>query len=166
MAATINVNDRTVVHATSDGIVTVFPDVCNTPTPGGPVPIPYPNVARSADTSQGSRTVAMDGNPIMLRKSVFATSTGDEPGSVGGVISGTTKGKAEFVSYSFDVKVEGKNVCRLGDSMVQNEASAPNTAPVPEVQPPLGVALPMPGLGDGKLIQIGLITVEEYEANE
>ena len=22
-----------------------FPDVCNTPTPGGPVPVPYPNVA-------------------------------------------------------------------------------------------------------------------------
>jgi hypothetical protein len=25
--------------------VLAFPDVCKTPTPGGPVPIPYPNIA-------------------------------------------------------------------------------------------------------------------------
>lgn len=136
MPATINVNTRTVVHASSSGVATAFPDVCKTPTPGGPVPIPYPNVAMSSDTSQGSQTVKMDGNPIMLKKSVFSTSTGDEAGSVGGVVSNTFKGKAEFVNYSFDVKVEGKNVPRLGDMMVQNEQSSPNTPPFPEVQPP------------------------------
>jgi hypothetical protein len=136
MPATINVNTRTVVHASSNGVASAFPDVCKTPTPGGPVPIPYPNVAMSSDTSQGSQTVKMDGNPIMLKKSVFSTSTGDEAGSVGGVVSNTFKGKAEFVNYSFDVKVEGKNVPRLGDMMVQNEQSSPNTPPFPEVQPP------------------------------
>jgi uncharacterized Zn-binding protein involved in type VI secretion len=136
MPATINVNTRTVVHASSNGVATAFPDVCKTPTPGGPVPIPYPNVAMSSDTSQGSQTVKMDGNPIMLKKSVFSTSTGDEAGSAGGVVSNTFKGKAEFVNYSFDVKVEGKNVPRLGDMMVQNEQSSPNTPPFPEVQPP------------------------------
>ncbi len=141
MAATINVNTRTVVHASSNGVATAFPDVCKTPTPAGPVPIPYPNVAMSSDTSQGSQTVKMDGNPIMLKKSVFATSTGDEAGSVGGVVSNTIKGKAEFVNYSFDVKVEGKNVPRLGDMMVQNEQSSPNTPPFPEVQPPTVVVV-------------------------
>jgi hypothetical protein len=77
MPATINVNDRTVVHKSSNGIATAFPDVCKTPTPGGPVPIPYPNIAKSTDTAQGSQTVTMDGNPIMLKGSIYATSTGE-----------------------------------------------------------------------------------------
>ena len=142
MSATINVNKRTVVHKSSDGISTAFPDVCKTPTPGGPVPIPYPNIAQSADTANGSKTVKMDGNPIMLKDSNFSTSTGDEAGSAGGgVVSGKIKGKAEFVNYSFDVKVEGKNVPRLGDMMVQNKGSPANTPPIPEMQPPLVVLI-------------------------
>jgi hypothetical protein len=135
MPATINVNDKTVVHQTSSGIATAFPDVCKTPTPGGPVPIPYPNIAKSADTAQGSQTVTMDGNPIMLKGSIYATSIGDEPGTAGGVVSGVNKGKAEFLNYSFDVKVEGKNVCRLGDPMGQNESSL-NIGGFPNMQPP------------------------------
>ena len=127
MPATTNVNDRTVVHASSSGIATGFPDVCKTPAPPAPpIPIPYPNIAQSSDTAKGSSTVKIDGNPIMLEGSNFSTSTGDEAGSIGGVASNTTKGKAEFVNYSFDVKVEGKSVCRLGDMMLQNKASSPN----------------------------------------
>lgn len=142
MSATINVNKRTVVHKSSNGISTAFPDVCKTPTPGGPVPIPYPNIAQSADTAKGSKTVKMDGNPIMLKGSNFSTSTGDEAGTAGGgVASSKTKGKAEFVNYSFDVKVEGKNVPRLGDMMVQNKGASANTPPMPEVQPPLVVVV-------------------------
>lgn len=137
MPATINVNERTVVHKSSNGIATAFPDVCKTPSPAGPIPIPYPNIAMSSDTDQGSKSVTMDGNPIMLKGSVFKTSTGDEAGSAGGgVVSNTTKGKAEFVNYSFDVMVEGKNVPRLADLMLQNKMSSPNTPPFPEVQPP------------------------------
>ena len=104
MPATVIVNKLTVVHRTSDGITTIFPDVCKTPSPGGPVPIPYPNVARSADTAQGSRTVKMDGNPIMLSSSNFCVSTGDEAGSALGVISNRVKGKAYPKMYSFGRK--------------------------------------------------------------
>jgi len=156
MAATINVNNRTVVHAGSSGIVSGFPDVCKTPSPGGPIPIPYPNIAQSSDTSDGSKDVTMDGNPIMLKGSVFSTSTGDEAGSVGGVVSNTTKGKAEFALYSFDVKVEGKNVCRLGDIMLLNKMSSPNTPPFPEVQPPVVIIPTMMSDDPGKPADIGL----------
>lgn len=138
MPATVNVNNRTVVHASSNGIAMAFPDVCKTPSPAGPIPIPYPNIAQSSNTAMGSKTVKIDGNPIMLDGSNFSTSTGDEAGSAGGgVVSNTIKGKAEFVNYSFDVKVEGKNVPRLGDLMLQNKMSSPNTPPMPEVQPPI-----------------------------
>jgi len=142
----MNVNMMTVVHQGSSGMVTCFPDVCKTPSPAGPIPIPYPNIAMSSDTSQGSKTVTVDGNPIMLKGSVFSTSTGDEAGSAGGgVASNTTKGKAEFQLYSFDVKVDGQNVCRLTDIMLLNKLSSPNTPPFPEVQPPL---VTVPGMID------------------
>lgn len=157
MPASVNVNTRTVVHKSSNGIATVFPDVCKTPTPGGPVPIPYPNIAMSKDTAQGSKSVTMDGNPIMLKGSNFSTSTGDEAGTAGGgVASNTTKGKAEFINYSFDVKVEGKNVPRLGDMMVQNKMSSPNTPPMPEVQPPI-VVPPPPSPEENKITKIEII---------
>lgn len=141
MPASVIVNFRTVVHQSSNGIAMAFPDTCKTPTPAGPVPIPYPNVAQSSDTQMGSQTVKMDGNPIMLKSSCFMMSTGDEAGSAMGVVSNKIKGKAEPKMYSFDVKVDGENVFRLGDIMLQNSGSPANTPPAAEVQPPK-VAVP------------------------
>src|SRR3989304_4634934 len=110
MGITVNVNKLTVVHAGSNGTSIAFPDVCKTPSPAGPVPIPYPNIAKSADTAQGSKKVKADGNPVCLKDSNFSTSTGDEAGSAGGgVVSNKIKGKAEFVNFSFDVKIRGQN---------------------------------------------------------
>jgi hypothetical protein len=135
MGNSVGVNGRSVVHQDSGGVSTAFPDVCKTPSPAGPVPIPYPNVAKSSDTAQGSATVEAEGNPLAVKDSCFSTSTGDEAGSAGGgVASGTIKGKAEFVSYSFDVKVEGQGVARALDLMVHNTK---NTPPFPLMQPPL-----------------------------
>jgi len=131
MPASTNVNNRTVVHATSGGVCMGMPDVCKTPTPGGPVPIPYPNVAKSQDTAMGSSTVTVDGQPIMLKGSCFSQSTGDEAGSAGGVLSSIIKGKAEFINYPFDVMVEGKNVCRLGDMMLLNNRNTPALLELP-----------------------------------
>jgi uncharacterized Zn-binding protein involved in type VI secretion len=149
MPATLNVNVRTVVHQGSNGVATAFPDVCKTPAPPAPpIPIPYPNVAMSKDTAQGSQNVKVDGNPVMLQGSNFSMSTGDEAGSAGGVVSGQIKAKAEFVNFSFDTQFEGKPVPRLADMMVQNKGGAPNTPPMPEVQPPV-VVLVVPGGGGG-----------------
>lgn len=143
MPATVSVNMRTVVHASSNGICMGFPDVCKTPAPPAPfVPIPYPNVAQSSNTAQGSTTVKCDGNPIMLQGSNFSTSTGDEAGSAGGgMVSNTIKGKAEFQMWSFDVKIDGKNVPRLLDIMVLNKQASPNTPPFPLLQPPAIVVM-------------------------
>jgi len=134
MPVTVGVNGLSVVHQASGGVSTAFPDVCNTPTPAGPVPIPYPNVALSTDTAQGSKQVTCDGNPICLSGSCLSTSSGDEAGSAGGVVSGKIKGKAEFVLYSFDVKIEGKNVPRALDLLLHNDK---NTPPAVIVQPPV-----------------------------
>ena len=138
MPVTVGVNKLTVVHAQSNGGTIALPDVCKTPSPAGPVPIPYPNVALSADTAQGTKKVKADGQPFCVKDSNFKTSTGNEAGSAGGVASSKVKGKAEFVMYSFDVKAEGKNVCRAFDIMLHNDK---NTPPFPVLQPPL-IALP------------------------
>jgi hypothetical protein len=128
MAATVTINSpNTVVHAQSNGISSIFPDVCKTPAPPAPpVPIPYPNIAKSSDASDTATTVLADGEKIMLKNSVFSTSTGDEAGSVGGVVSNCTKGKAQFIIYSFDIKAEGQNVPRNMDMMKQNGSGSYN----------------------------------------
>jgi hypothetical protein len=127
MAVDVAVNQPwTVVHKDSDGMITAFPDVCKTPSPGGPVPIPYPNIAKSADSADTSKDVQANGQPIMLKKSNFSQSSGDEAGTAGGVVSNVNRGKAMFINYSFDVKVEGENVPRKMDPMRQNGSSSYN----------------------------------------
>ncbi|WDE02883.1 DUF4150 domain-containing protein [Thalassomonas viridans] len=121
MASTVYANGRGVVHKQSGGTSLVFPDVCKTPTPSGPVPIPYPNTGKASDTSSGTRKVKVDGQMAMVKGAKYSTSSGDEAGSAGGVVSGVTKGECEFMLYSFDVKFEGKNVCRLGDMLFHNK---------------------------------------------
>jgi len=134
MGVTVGVNQLSVVHQASNGVTIAFPDVCKTPAPPAPpIPIPYPNIARSSDTAKGSKKVKCDGNPVCVQDSNFRMSTGDEPGSIGGIISNKIKGKAEFVAFSFDVKIEGKNATRALDLMLHNDK---NTPPFPLIQPP------------------------------
>ncbi len=135
MGVTVGANSLSVVHADSNGITTAFPDVCKTPAPPAPpIPIPYPNIAKSSDTANGTSTVQCDGNPVCVKDSNFQVSTGDEAGSLLGVASNKIKGIAEFVNYSFDVLFEGKNVARALDPMLHNQK---NTPPFPLVQGPI-----------------------------
>ncbi len=138
MPVTVGVNFLSVVHKSSNGVTIAFPDVCKTPTPAGPVPIPYPNIAMSSDTAKGTKKVKCDGNPVCVKDSNFKMSTGDEPGTVGGVVSNKVKGKAEFILFSMDVKFEGKNVARAFDLMLHNDK---NTPPFPVLQGPI-IAIP------------------------
>jgi hypothetical protein len=141
MPVTVGVNLLSVVHAASNGISMAFPDVCKTPAPPAPpIPIPYPNIAKSSDTAQGAKKVTCDGNPPCVKDSNFMMSTGDEAGSLMGIMSSKIKGKAEFINFSFDVQFEGKNVPRALDMMLHNDK---NTPPVPVIQGPV-VAIPQP----------------------
>ncbi len=121
MGQTTFANGRGIAHKGSGGMSIVFPDVCKTPAAPSPIPIPYPNIGRSADTSQGPTTVKTDGQMPMVKGAKYARSSGDEPGTVGGVVSGVNMSECEFMVYSFDVKFEGKNVCRLGDALFHNK---------------------------------------------
>ena len=59
-AVTVGANLLSVVHKTSSGMSIVFPDVCKTPTPGGPVPTPYPNIGMVSD-GDGSKGTTKTG---------------------------------------------------------------------------------------------------------
>lgn len=121
MAQTTFANSRGIAHKGSGGLSIVFPDVCKTPSPGGPVPIPYPNIGTSNDTSKGPKSVKTDKKMPMVKGAQYSRSSGDEAGVAKGVVSNDQMGVCEYMMYSFDVKFEGKNVCRMGDPLFHNK---------------------------------------------
>jgi hypothetical protein len=126
---TIKVNGtvNSLVHKMSNGISTAtIPDVCKTPSPAGPVPIPYPNIAQSITLSGGTTTVKGDKMMAANKGSKFALSNGDNAGVAGGVKSSTFMKEATWILYSFDVKLQKKNASRLSDKMFHNSENAAN----------------------------------------
>ena len=121
MGQTTFANSRGIVHKGSGGMSIVFPDVCKTPVGPSIVPIPYPNIGKSSDTTNGPKSVKTDGKMPMVKGAKYSTSTGDEAGTAKGIVSSSTKGECEFMMYSFDVKFEGKNACRMGDPLFHNK---------------------------------------------
>ncbi len=131
MPVTVKVNGvgNSLVHKGSNGISTAtIPDVCKTPSPGGPVPVPYPNISQSATLAKGSTTVKADGMMIAIKGSEFSLSNGDNAGVAGGVKSSTFMKESTWILYSFDVKIDGKNACRLTDKKFQNHENAADLA--------------------------------------
>ncbi|MGB3317102.1 MAG: DUF4150 domain-containing protein, partial [Albidovulum sp.] len=128
MPVTIHVNgtSNSLVHKGSMGIAkSTLPDVCKTPSPGGPVPVPYPViVSMSSQLVKGTTTVKADGgNMCAVKGSEFSMCNGDEAGTAGGVKSSTFMKEATWLLYSFDVKLDGKNACRLTDKMQMNHGN-------------------------------------------
>ena len=124
MPVTVKVNGaaNSLVHKGSNGVsMATIPDVCKTPSPAGPVPIPYPNISQSTMLDKGTTTVKADGGMMIANKgSEFSLSNGDNAGVAGGVKSSTFMKESTWILYSFDVKMDGKNACRLSDKKFQN----------------------------------------------
>jgi len=145
MPLTVKVNGQMfgLVHKASNHLSnSTAPDVCKTPSPAGPVPIPYPVIiSQSSDLSNGTTTVTADsGQMIAVKDCEYARCTGDEAGTAGGVVSSTFIKEAKFILFSMDVKMDGKNACRLGDKMTMNHQNTVCMAgtlptPVPAVPP-------------------------------
>jgi hypothetical protein len=113
---TVFANGLSIIHQ-GDGLTHTcpIPDVCKTPSPAGPVPIPYVNVAMSTNLTDGSTTVKIQSMPVALESSSIALSSGDEAGTAGGVISSKNMGKLSWSTSSPNVKFEGKGVVRFTD---------------------------------------------------
>ncbi|MGK3964033.1 DUF4150 domain-containing protein [Sorangium sp. So ce118] len=113
------VNQKKFVASVSSGhtAVTAGPlDFCKTPTPGGPVPMPYPNVALSATMGPGYTTKTLVlGTPMWTKKGKTAVSNGDQPGVALGVVSNKIMGMCAIIMASNDVDAEGGAVTRTAD---------------------------------------------------
>lgn len=120
MKPTVAANALSISHKGTGGFETnSTPDVCLTPS--GPVPVPYKIISFSKDLVRGSRTVFADGgNPIAVRGSAHTPCRGDEPGTAKGVASGTNVHESTWITYSPNVYIEGRNICRLSDKMFMN----------------------------------------------
>jgi uncharacterized protein DUF4150 len=119
------------------GSCAAFPDVCKTPTPGGPVPMPYPNLAQLAQANGGtcSSKVKFQNKKAITKDTEITMSSGDEPGSAGGgVISNMFKGSCKFKMGSAKVKAEGKAVAHIG-SMVGHNGNNANMPAGAQVAP-------------------------------
>jgi hypothetical protein len=128
MAVTIHVNGKynSLAHKGCMGITkSTVPDVCKTPSPAGPVPVPYPVIVSMANSlKKGTKKVKVDdGNSAAIKGSEYSRCNGDEPGTAGGIKSSTNMKEATWLLYSFDVKLEGKNACRLSDKMMMNHGN-------------------------------------------
>ncbi|NVJ25671.1 DUF4150 domain-containing protein [Myxococcus sp. AM011] len=109
--------------------IAAMPDVCMSPPPppAGPVPIPYPNTATTSDTTDGSKSVQIEGKEVHLKnKSSYKTSNGNQPATNNfgaNVITHKITGAMKFAAWSFNVKVEGQNVVRFMDLTTHNHAN-------------------------------------------
>ena len=121
----VTINGRTVVTTGSGGVL-ITQDICKVPHDCSAQT--FTNSAHSKDAVNTSPNVFINGHPVCHQKSVFSKSTGDEGGSCGGVQSGTTQGRAEFITGSHNVFINGFPAVRDGDLMVSNLR---NTAPMP-----------------------------------
>jgi Domain of unknown function (DUF4150) len=133
----VNGEDNTLCHKGSSGIAKcTAPDVCKTPSPGGPVPVPYPVIiSMSSDLADGTTTVtADDGNSCAIKGSNFSRCSGDEAGTAGGVKSSTNMKEATWILYSPDVKMDGANACRLTDKMMMNHENTVCAAGLKQIQ--------------------------------
>ena len=102
-----------------------FPDVCKTPTPAGPVPLPYPNFAFSETHIPSVFNIVIGGGLVENLTTEGTLSTGDEPGAAGGVLSGVIKGPDQYVLGSFTVMMGGMPAMRLTSLTTQN-GTTPN----------------------------------------
>ena len=104
------------------------PDVCKTPTPGGPQPLPYPNIAQLAMANPGTcaKKVFIVNKPAATTQTVITLSSGDEPGVAGGVVSNVNIGPMEFKVGSSVVSIEGNPAVYLGSTTAHNGNASGN----------------------------------------
>ena len=97
-----------------------FPDVCKTPTPAGPIPLPYPNFAFSATAIPNVLNVFISYMPTHNLMTTTPLTTGDEPGVATGVVSNMMKGPSRNLMGSSKVFTSIAPQTRMLDVSGQN----------------------------------------------
>jgi hypothetical protein len=97
-----------------------FPDVCLVPTPVGPIPIPFPNIAISITHIPSQFNVIIGCGLAENLVTQGTISNGNEPGVNLGVVSGMEIGPDRYFLGSFKVCIGGVFASRLTSLVGQN----------------------------------------------
>ena len=122
------------------GVSIAFPDVCKTPpTPGGPVPVPYPHINQLSEASVETKKVKAAAREVLTNRAQYRLASGDEAGTLKGLNALQPMGKSYIQSPAMDVKVEGKQVSRMGTSMFLHQSSSPKKGAGAQMAAPASV---------------------------
>ncbi|MFN4266664.1 MAG: DUF4150 domain-containing protein [Aquabacterium sp.] len=113
------------------GMDTGFPDVCLTPTPAGPVPMPYPNMAMGPMGVPAAYKVLFMAAPAHNMGTTVPLTNGDNAGVAMGVASGMVMGPSRHLTASFTTLVGGMPATRLSSMSLQNSTNCPGCRVVP-----------------------------------
>lgn len=106
-------------------------DVCQVPTPAGPVPTPFPNIALPPTADPAAEKILISGMPALNLSSEMNPTNGDQAGAAGGVVSGVIMGPAKFTMGSMTVMFQGQPAVRLSGPTTQNQNNCVGTCIAP-----------------------------------
>lgn len=100
------------------------PDICNTPTPAGPVPTPYVAIGMKATGVPPVPNVLINCGPIQDLGTIQPIVNGDNAGVALGVASGTVMGPSQKLTGSATVFAP-LPVTTIGDLAIANSTNVP-----------------------------------------
>ncbi|MGE0788943.1 MAG: DUF4150 domain-containing protein [Sandaracinaceae bacterium] len=119
------------------GVCNSYPDVCKVPAPTGPpIPTPFPNVGQCTDAkgSTCSSKVKILNKKTFTKKTELSRSSGDEAGTLGGMVSGTNMDKVKRSASYAKVKCEGAEITTSLKATGHNGSNA-NAPPGSQLSP-------------------------------
>jgi hypothetical protein len=108
-----------------------FPDVCLTPTPAGPVPIPYPNIAMGPTAIPSQFQTFFFLMPAHNLATTTPLTNGDNAGVATGVASGMVMGPSRHILPCVTCLVGGVPATRMTSVTIQNSTNCPGVRLVP-----------------------------------
>lgn len=111
------------------GGTTCTPDTCKTPPAA--TPVVYPNTALCATAVPSQYRIMINGQPTLSTASTNPTSTGDEAGAMGGVVSQIIKGPCSVAMGSMAYIVGGTPAYRNLDPTMQNGVNGAGAHNIP-----------------------------------
>lgn len=88
----------------------VAPNVCKVPSPAGPVPTPMASQASPSTASKTIKKVLVEKKEVCVETSQMKSSSGDEAGTLKGVVSSTQGGAVQFKGHSSKVYARNKKM--------------------------------------------------------
>jgi|SRR5471030_1097857 hypothetical protein len=100
-------------------------------TPPVGVPVPYDNKAQRVQAIPNVANILIAGGPAHNLATIIPVTSGDAPGSMGGVSSGTVSSTSRNINGANTVLLHGMPTTRMTDPTQQNSTNAIGTGSAP-----------------------------------